>query len=81
MKLFITGFIQVFFVAVNTFFISRQIYGGVFIVGFLISFIWSWNVKKVAFGTIEDRLWYSIGAGCGSLIGLITSVLIINNIN
>jgi len=40
-----------------------------------------WNVKKVAFGTIEDRLWYSIGAGCGSLIGLITSVLITNNIN
>ena len=28
MKLFITGFTQVFFVAINTFFISKAIYGG-----------------------------------------------------
>jgi hypothetical protein len=74
MKLFTTGFTQVFFVAINTFFISKSIYGGVFICGFLISFIWSWNVKKVAFGTLQDRLWYSFGAGFGSLAGLIISV-------
>lgn len=76
MKLFITGFTQVFFVAINTFFISKAIYGGVFICGFLISFVWSWNVKKVAFGDIKDRLWYSLGAGFGSLAGLIISVYI-----
>jgi hypothetical protein len=77
MKLFITGFLQVFFVAVNTFFISRIIYGGVFICGVIISFVWSYNVKKVAFGTFYDRLYYSIGAGFGSLVGLIASVLIL----
>ncbi len=70
MKLFITGFVQVFFVAVNTFLISRMLYAGVFVFGFLISFVWSWNVKRVAFGTIKDRLWYSLGAGTGSLAGL-----------
>ena len=51
MKLFTTGFMQVFFVAVNTFFISKEYYVGVFICGFIISMIWSWNVKKIAFGT------------------------------
>ena len=76
MKLFITGFTQVFFVAINTFFISKVIYGGVFICGFLISFVWSWNVKKVAFGTTQDRLCYSLGAGVGSFVGLIVSVQI-----
>jgi hypothetical protein len=80
MKLFITGFVQVFFVAINTFFISKQIYTGVFICGVIISLIWSWNVKKVAFGTIKDRLFYSLGAGFGSLFGLIISVLIFKNL-
>ena len=81
MKLFITGFTQVFFVAINTFFISKAIYGGVLICGFLISFIWSWNVKKVAFGTIKDRIWYSFGAGVGSLVGLIVSIFIYKHLN
>lgn len=80
MKLFITGFTQVFFVAINTFFISKAIYGGVLICGFLISFVWSWNVKKVAFGNIQDRIWYSCGAGIGSFFGLIVSVEIFNKI-
>jgi hypothetical protein len=80
MKLFITGFTQVFFVAINTYFISKAIYGGVLICGFLISFIWSWNVKKVAFGTLQDRLWYSFGASVGSLVGLMVSVFIFNQL-
>ena len=50
MKLFITGFLQVFFVACNTYFISKSFYIGVFICGLIISLIWSWNVKKLFFG-------------------------------
>jgi len=46
MKLFLTGFTQVFFVAINTYFLSKGFYLGVFICGFIISLIWSWNVKK-----------------------------------
>lgn len=75
MKLFTTGFIQVFFVAINTYFLSKEFYIGVFICGFIISLIWSWNVKKVAFGTFKDRFYYALGAGCGSLFGLIVSTL------
>jgi hypothetical protein len=76
MKLFLTGFLQVFFVAVNTYFISREFYIGVFICGVIISLIWSWNIKKIAFGSTRDRIVYSLGAGLGSLIGLVTSVLL-----
>ena len=76
MKLFITGFTQVLFVAINTYFLSKEFYFGVLVCGFVISFIWSWNVKKVAFGTMQDRLLYASGAGFGSLMGLVVSVFI-----
>lgn len=73
MSLFLTGFMQVFFVAVNTFFISKGYYVGVLVCGFIISFIWSFNVKRVAFGSNKDRLIYATGAGLGSLLGLVVS--------
>jgi len=76
MKLFLTGFIQVFFVAINTYFISKAIYLGVFICGFTISLFWSWNVKRISIGSLKDRLLYSFGTGLGSLLGLVVSVLI-----
>lgn len=71
MKLFATGFLQVFFVALNTYFIAKSRFELVFICSFLISFIWSFNVKKVAFGSQADRFIYSFGAATGGLIGLI----------
>jgi hypothetical protein len=43
----------------------------------MISFIWSWNVKKVAFGTMSDRVVYALGAAVGGLIGLVVSTLIL----
>ena len=76
MKLFITGFVQVLFVAINTYFLSKEFYFGVLVCGFIISLIWSWNVKKVAFGSKTDRLLYASGAGFGSLMGLVVSVFI-----
>lgn len=77
MKLFLTGFLQVFFVACNTYFISKSFYIGVFICGLIISLIWSWNVKKIVFGTFNDRIFYAFGAAFGSLLGLIISKLIL----
>jgi len=69
MKLLITGFVQVFFVSVNTYLIAKSIYLGILLVGFTISFIWTWNVQKVIFGNMSDRLKYSTGAALGSCIG------------
>lgn len=74
MNLFITGFLQVFFVAINTYFIANKMLFGTAMAGFAISFIWSFNVKKVAFGTTKDRIIYALGAGFGSLIGLCVSM-------
>lgn len=76
-KLFLTGFVQVFFVAINTYFLSKIFFLGVFTSSFMISFIWSWNVKKVAFGTFADRISYALGAAFGSTFGLLVSTLIL----
>ena len=70
MKLFISGLMQVFFVAINTVFLANKLYVHATITSFIISFIWTYNVKKVAFGTLQDRLVYSFGAACGAALGL-----------
>jgi hypothetical protein len=70
MKLFLTGFAQVFFVSINTYFLAHEMYLGVLVAAFMISLIWSFNVKKVAFGTNMDRIMYAFGATLGSVIGL-----------
>jgi hypothetical protein len=77
MKLIFTGFLQVFFVTINTYLISTKSIYGTALAGFIISFIWSFNVKKVAFGTVEDRIIYSLGAGLGSCFGLLFSIYLI----
>ena len=68
-KLFLTGFVQVLFVAMSTVFISKRIWIGVAVSGFCISYLWSHNVKKVAFGREIDRITYAAGAMVGSLTG------------
>jgi hypothetical protein len=80
-SLFTTGFIQVYFVSVNTYFISNEMYLGVLIAAFMISLIWSFNVKKVAFGSTTDRVVYALGATCGSLVGLWSSSFIASVLN
>ena len=77
LKLFTTGFIQILFVSVNTVFLAKTYYFGVLIAAFMISYIWSWNVKKVAFGDHLDRLIYAIGAAIGSVSGLFISEIFI----
>ena len=39
------------------------------ITGFLISIIWTFNVKKIAFSALGDRVAYAAGAATGTLIG------------
>ena len=78
MSVFALGFIQVYFISVNTYFIAHKVYSGVLIAAFLISLVWSFNVKKVALGTNLDRFAYSIGAAIGSLSGLATSDFIVS---
>lgn len=79
--LFVTGFLQVFFVSVNTYFLAHELYLGVVMAAFLVSFIWSFNVKKVAFGGLSDRLTYAGGAAIGSVTGLASSAFLLNFFN
>lgn len=72
-KLTATGIIQVYFVAINTCFLAKEIYLGVAFAAFAISMVWSYNIKKIVFGTFSDRMFYSLGATIGSLLGLYTS--------
>jgi len=69
--LFITGFLQVFCVTIQTWFIAQSYLPGIVVVGFLISFIWSFNVKRIAFGSMLDRVVYSAGASAGATVGII----------
>jgi hypothetical protein len=76
-KIFTTGFLQVFFVAMNTYFIGKEMYLAVFIVGVLISIVWTYNVKRAAIGSNTERIVYSLGAGIGAVSGLAVSKVIL----
>jgi hypothetical protein len=75
-KLFITAFLQVFFVSANTYFLARVNWIGVAVCGWMISFLWSSNVRKISIGNMKDRIIYSSGAMCGGLVGLYLAVQI-----
>ena len=68
--LFLRGWLQVFLVSIQTWFIANQYYLGVLIGGFGISFVWSLNVKSIAFGEWKERIVYSTGAMIGAVSGL-----------
>ena len=77
-SLFLTGVLQVYFVAINTVFLAKELYVGVVFAAFSISMIWSYNIKKIVFGTLIERIVYSLGATAGSLLGLYTSSCFMN---
>lgn len=64
----VTGFLQVIFVAMNTVYIMQSAWLLLVATSFCISFLWSGNVKRVAFGDMLDRIVYAVGAaaGCGA---------------
>jgi len=72
-KHFLLAYTQVLFVSLNTIFLAQNNPSMVFICAFLISYIWTHNVKKIAFGNEWDKLIYGFGAALGSLSGLLIS--------
>jgi hypothetical protein len=71
MKIFLQSFFQVGLVAINTMLIAKGYILGVFLVSFLISLLWAFNVSKVAISTLNQKLTYAFGAGCGAVTGLL----------
>lgn len=74
--LFLTGFLQVSLVCLNTYQIAHEKWVGVFLVGVGISLLWTINVKRIAFGGWLDRFIYAFGAGVGSVAGLLIGKII-----
>ncbi len=68
-KLFGTAFMQVLFVSANIYFVSNSMWVAVAVTSFLISYLWTINVKKIAISNIIDRLIYSTGAMVGGVAG------------
>lgn len=74
----LAAFVQVGLVACNVMFIAAGEVIPMIVVGFLISMLWSFNIKKIAFGSIWDRVSYAIGAGLGTWVGYLISHWIVS---
>ena len=69
LKLFSSGALQVFFVAMNVTFLAKEMIIPAALSSFALSYCWSWNVRSVAFGDHLDRFIYAGGAATGGVIG------------
>lgn len=69
-RLFINGFLYVFLLSGNTYCIAKLWWIGIAVFGFLISFLWTVNVKRVAASSITSRVAYAGGAMFGGLAGV-----------
>lgn len=75
--LFAKGFLQVYFVVINTYMVAEGSFLGVFITSFAASLVWSLNVKSVATGNGNTRMIYSTGAACGSVLALYSGAMLV----
>lgn len=69
MKVFLTSFLQIGLVAINTVLIAKGLAIGIFLASFTIALIWCYNVSKVSVSTLKQKLAYSLGAGFGGVTG------------
>lgn len=69
-QIFATSFFQIGLVAINTLFITELFWVGIFVVSFLISLLWSFNVSKISVSRNIEKMIYALGAGCGAVCGL-----------
>lgn len=71
--LFLTGLLQVTFVAMNVNFIAHGMIIPMLLTGFMISLVWTINVKRISIGGWLDRISYSTGTMTGTGLGYIIS--------
>ena len=76
MKIFFQSFFQIALVSISTVLITKHLYFGVFVVAFLISLLWTFNVSRIAVSSIKQKLIYSLGAGTGAVCGLLLTQLL-----
>jgi hypothetical protein len=76
MKIFFQSFFQIGLVSVSTILITKHLYFGIFVVSFLITLLWTFNVSRIAVSTIKQKLIYSLGAGTGAVCGVLLTQLL-----
>ena len=76
-RLMFTAFLQVYFVGISTIFLAR----GIVFSAFVVSYIWTLNVKRIYIANLVERLLYATSAAAGSLIAYKTSYIIIKTLN
>ena len=74
--LFTQGCVYVGLQAANVVQLARHHYTEAFVVGFLISLLWSWNVKGVAARGGWGGVVYASGAAVGTVLGMFLSGLV-----
>ena len=62
--------------SINTILLTKGYVLGIFMVAFTISFIWCYNVSKIALSDVRNKLIYSLGAGIGSVTGYLIMKLL-----
>ena len=75
MRTFFQSFLQIGLVSISTVLITKHLYYGIFVVAFLISLLWTFNVSRIAVSTIQQKLIYSFGAGTGAVCGVLLTQL------
>ena len=78
LEIFATAMLQVTLVALNVICISKGYILFMLCTSFFLSLTWTFNVKKVAFGGLWDRIIYASGAMCGTGAGFVLSKLLPN---
>ena len=76
MRTFFQSFFQIGLVSISTVLITKHLYYGIFVVAFLISLLWTFNVSRIAVSTINQKIIYSLGAGTGAVCGLLLTQLL-----
>jgi hypothetical protein len=71
MKLFLRAYFQTTLGSISTIFILKELLFGVFIVNFLLSILCTFNISTLAFSTSKQKIIFSIGAGLGSVSGVL----------
>jgi hypothetical protein len=70
-SIFFSSSLQIFFVSVNTILISKEMIIQAGICGFLLSLVWTFNIKRIGIASWGERISYCLGAGIGTSSGII----------
>lgn len=67
-KLFFMGALQIFCIVLNTWLISHNYMPQAVLSQFAITFVWTFNVQRIACSTMSERVIHAFGAMFGSAV-------------